>query len=95
MSAICFVSGNLIAAYPYEVSLEEGKGLELHAPLKKIYIPIEDLRDVRKSSIQAGYAVRLRRRHRLLTSFLIPSFFGDQAEPLVDAIQEEIRRNTS
>ena len=95
VSALCFVPGNLIAAYPYEVSLEEGKGLELRAPLKKVYIPIEDVRDVRKSFIQPGYVVRLKRRHRLLTSFLIPSFFGDQAEPLAHAIQEEIRRHAS
>jgi len=28
LSALCFMLGNLIAAYPYAVSLEEGRGLE-------------------------------------------------------------------
>jgi hypothetical protein len=92
---LCFLAGNLIAAFPYAVSVEEGKGLELYAPLKKLYIPIEDIRDIRKSFIQQGYVVRLKRRHRLLTSFLIHRFFGDQAEPLANAIQEVIRRKAN
>jgi hypothetical protein len=95
LSVLCFVPGNLIAAYPYSVSLEEGKGLELRAPLKRLYIPIGDVRDVRKSFLQPGYTVRLNRRHRLLKSFLIPAFFGDQAEPLANAIQEEISQRRS
>jgi hypothetical protein len=92
LSAICFFPGNWIAAYPYAVSVEEGRGLLLYAPLKKLYIPIGDVRDVRESFIQQGYVVRLNRRHRLLTSFLIHRFFGDEAEPLAHAIQAEIRR---
>jgi hypothetical protein len=91
-SVLCFLPGNLIAAYPYAVSLEEGKGLELRAPVKRVFIPIEDVRDVRKSYLQPGYVVRLKRRRRLLKSFLIPWYFGDQAEPLANAIREEIRR---
>jgi hypothetical protein len=94
LSALCFVPGNLIAAYPYAVSLEEGKGLELRAVLKKLYIPLEEVRDVQKSYLQPGYVVRLKRRHRLLKSFLIPWYFGDQAEPLANAIREEIRRQS-
>jgi hypothetical protein len=92
LSVVCFVPGNLIAAYPYAVSLEQSKGLELHAPLKRLYIPMEEVRDVRRSNLQPGYIVRLKRRHRLLKSFLIPWYFGDQAEPLANAIREEIRR---
>jgi hypothetical protein len=92
LSLLCFIPGNLIAAYPYAVSLEEGKGLELCAPVKRVYIPIENVRDVRKSYLHPGYIVRLKRRRRLLKSFLIPWYFGDQAEPLASAIREEIRR---
>jgi len=92
LSVLCFVPGNLVAAYPYAVSLEEGRGLELRAPMKRVYVPIEDVRDVRKSYFQPGYVVRLKRRRRLLKSFLIPWYFGDQAEPLANAIREEIRR---
>ncbi|HXW57064.1 MAG TPA: hypothetical protein VEJ67_15050 [Candidatus Cybelea sp.] len=94
LTVLCMLPGNLIAAYPYAVSLEEGKGLELRAVLKKIYIPIEDIGDVRESYLQPGYIVRLKRRRRLLTSFLIPRYFGDQAEPLANAIREEIRRES-
>lgn len=92
LSLLCFVPGYLIAVYPYAVSLEEGKGLELRAPTRRVYIPIEDVRDVRKSYLQPGYIVRLKHRRRLLKSFLIPWYFGDQAEPLANAIREEIRR---
>jgi hypothetical protein len=92
VSVLCFVPGNLIAAYPYAVSLEEGRGLELHAPVKRLYIPIQDVRDVRRSYLQSGYIVRLKHRRGLLRSFLIPRYFGDQAEPLANAIREEIRQ---
>jgi hypothetical protein len=95
ISLMCFVPGNLIAAYPYAVSLEGGKGLELRAPLKRVYIPIGDVRDVRRSYLQPGYTVRLKRRHRLLKGFVIPWFFGDQAEPLANAIREELQRRLS
>jgi hypothetical protein len=91
LSLVCLVPGHLIAAYPYVVSLEEGKGLELRAPIRRVYIPIEDVRDVRKSYLQPGYVVRLKRRRRLLGSFLIPWYFGDQAEPLANAIREELQ----
>jgi hypothetical protein len=84
--------GNLSAAYPYAVLVEEGRGLELRGVLKRVYIPAEDLLDVRASLFTGGYIVRLKRSHRLLTSFLIPLFFGDQLEPLADAILAEIRR---
>ncbi len=95
ISLLCLFPGNWIAAFPYAVAVEEGKGLRLYAPFKKIYVPIGDLRDVRRSVLQQGFVVRLKRRHRLLTSFVIHWFFGSQAEPLAHAIQEEIRRHTS
>lgn len=95
VSVLCFLPGNMGAVYPYAVAVQEGRGLQLYDPLKKLYIPIEDVRDVRKSFLGQGYVVRLKRRHRLLTSFVIHWFFGDQAEPLANAIQEEIRRRAS
>jgi len=92
---VCLFPGNWIAAYPYAVAIVQGKGLELYAPLKKLYIPVEDLRDVQDSLVQQGYVVRLNRRHRLLKAFVIHRFFGDQAESLALAIQEEILRRNS
>ena len=55
-SVLCFLPGNMGAVYPYAVAVQEGKGLQLYAPLKKLYIPIEDVRDVRKSFLGQGYA---------------------------------------
>ena len=95
VTVLCFLPGNLIVAFPYAVSVEGGRGLRLYAPLKKVYIPIEDIRDIKESSLQQGYVVRLKRRHGLLKSFVIHWFFGDQAEPLASAIQGEIRRHAS
>jgi hypothetical protein len=83
--------GNMIAIFPYEVDVEDGKGIRLHAVLKQVYIPIEDIRDVRKSFLQ-GYVVRLKRRHRLLQKFVIHRFFGSEGEALANAVQDEIRR---
>lgn len=94
VSVLTYLPGNMSAVYPYAVAVEEGKGLQLYFPLKKVYIPIEDVLDVRKSFLQ-GYVVRLKRSHRLLNAFVIHSFFGNQAQPLVDAIREEIRRRAS
>ena len=93
LSLVCLFAGNLIAAYPYAVIVEAGKGLRLCAPLRTIYIPIGDVRDVRQSLLQQGVVVRLKRRQRLLKSFVIHSFFGNEAEPLVNAIRQEVQRN--
>ena len=90
---LAYFPGNAIARYPYEVVIEKGKGLRVYAPFKKLYIPIEDLRDVGFSG--EGSAVRLKRRRRVLTVFIIHKFFGSQGLPLADAIREEIQRYAS
>jgi hypothetical protein len=95
LSALCFLPGNLVAGYPYQVAIEEGKGLRVCAPFKELFIPIADVRDVRRSVLQQGYIVRLSRRHRLLKSFVISPIFGEQAEPLVRAIEREIHLYSS
>lgn len=94
-SVLCLLLGNWIAAFPYAVAIEEGTGLYLYAPLKKLYIPVGDIRDVQQSFFQQGFVVRLNRRHRLLKGFIIHSFFGDQAEPLALAIKDQILRRNS
>ena len=88
----CLFMGNLVAVYPYAVSIIEGIGLELHAPLKKVFIPFEDISGVRKAFPQGGYSVDLKRSHGLIKQFLIPGFFGAQTEPLAEAIRQQIRR---
>ncbi len=95
LTVLWLVPGNGIAVYPYAVAVDQGRGLELHAVLRRVYIPASDLRDLRRSYLQPGYIVRLTRRHGLLGSFIIPWYFGDQAEPLAAAIREEIGRRTT
>ncbi|HEV2521502.1 MAG TPA: hypothetical protein VGT24_03900 [Candidatus Acidoferrales bacterium] len=41
--------GNLIAVIPVAVELQSGKGLRIVAPLKNLYIPIEEVQEIRDS----------------------------------------------
>ncbi len=88
-----YFPGNLIAIYPYQVTLESGKGLWLHGAFKKVYIAIDDLRDVQHTGV--GTAVRLKRRYHFLGRFYIHWAFGPEAGPLADAIRDEIRGGIS
>jgi len=90
LTVLAYFPGNAIAGYPYEVVIEKGKGLRVYAPFKKLYIPIQDLQDVGFSG--EGTVVRLKHRRRMLTVIVIHKFFGSQAQPLADAIREELRR---
>jgi len=93
---VALFPGNLIAAVPIAVELEEGKGLRLIAPLKKLYIPFEEVQEVRDSTVarifQQGTVVKLNNRHGLIKSFAIHWRFGDQGRQLARAIQQEILR---
>jgi hypothetical protein len=86
--------GNLIATIPVAVELESGKGLCLIAPLKKLYIPIEEVRDIRDYfSVwrpTPGAVVKLSKRYGLLKSFSIHWAFGEEGRQLAQAIQREI-----
>ena len=93
LAVLAYFPGNAIARHPYEVVIEKGKGLRVYAPFKKLYIPIEDIRDVGFSA--EGSLVRLKRRRWMLTVFIIHRLFGSQGPPLADAIQEEIKRYAS
>lgn len=88
--------GNLLAAIPIAVDLEEGKGLLLHAPLKKLYIPFEEVQDARDSTVgqifRQGIVVKLNKRHGLMKSFVIHVAFGEQGRKLARAIRQEISR---
>jgi hypothetical protein len=83
-----------IAAVPIAVDLEEGKGLLLHAPRKRLYIPLEEVQAVRDSTVgqafRQGIVVKLNKRHGLMKSFVIHVAFGEQGSKLARAIQEEI-----
>lgn len=86
--------GNLIAAIPVAVELESGKGLRLIAPLKKLYIPMKEVLELRDSysawTSQKGTLVKLNTRHGLMKSFAIHWSFGEEGRQLAQAIQREI-----
>jgi hypothetical protein len=86
--------GNLIAVTPVAVELESGKGLRLIAPLKKLYISMEEVQEVRDStsawSSRQGAVVKLNKRHGLLKSFAIHWAFGEEGRQLAQAIQREL-----
>lgn len=82
--------GNIGAAYPYAVEIEGGKGFRFYAPFKQFYIPIEEVKRVRKSWLWAGWVVRLRRRRGLLPGFIIHVAWGRQGRELAQAIREEL-----
>src|SRR6266849_5861513 len=74
--------GKLIAAVPIAVDLEQGKGLLLHAPLQKLYIPFKEVKEVRDSTVsqvfQQGIVVKLNKRHGLMKSFAIHWTIGEE-----------------
>ncbi|NDQ56402.1 MAG: hypothetical protein GZ088_04915 [Acidipila sp.] len=90
----CWFPGNLVAATPFAVELEE-EGLRLYAPFKKLYIPIEEIKEVKRGFLQQGIVVKLKKRHRLLKSFNIHWAFGEQGRQLARALENEIARRQS
>jgi len=84
--------GNMVVQSPFAVELQEGKGLRVYAPLKTVYIPMDDVKEVRRSWLTLGWVVKLNRRHRLLKAVVIHGGFGRQGGELARAIQEEIAR---
>lgn len=88
--------GNMIATVPAAVELDEDRELCLIAPLKRLYIPLKEVREVRDSTawqiFQQGSVVKLNKRHGLMKSFVIHWAFGTEGKQLVRAIQEGISR---
>ena len=82
--------GNLGAAYPYAVEIEEGKGFRFYAPFKQFYIPTREVMRVKWSWLWVGWVVRLRQRRGLLPSFIIHRAWGQQGRELAQAIGEQL-----
>ena len=93
-SLLALFPGNLITTIPVAVELESGKGLCLVAPLKKLYIPMEEVLEARDYfsawTPTPGTVVKLSKRHGLLKSFSIHWAFGEEGRQLAQAIQREI-----
>jgi len=92
LAIACLFPGNLIAWYPFAVEVEEGKGLIIFAPLKTVYIPLDNVKEIRWSWLTTGWRVRLNKRQRALTGFTIHAAFGAQGRDLARSIQEQIAR---
>lgn len=91
IAEICaLIPGNLGAAYPYAVEIEEGKGFRFFTPFKQIYIPIEEIKRVRRSWLSGGWFVKLKRRRSLLPGFIIHVAWGRQGRELAQAIGQEL-----
>jgi hypothetical protein len=84
--------GNWIASAPYAVQLVKGRGLWLHAFLKKVYIPLDEIVATNDSLLGTRTIITLRKRHGLLKSFWIPWAYGEQGRALVLEIRKEIAR---
>jgi hypothetical protein len=87
-TALGFYPGNWVVTYPLAVEVEPSKQIVLIAPWKRLFIPIEDIRDIRNSPLHQGYVVRFHHRHGLLKSFIIHWFFGSERDSLAHAIQD-------
>lgn len=92
-AACVLLLGNIGAAYPYAVEIEEGKGFRFYVPFKQFYIPTQDVKRVKKSWLWAGWVVILRRRCGLLPGFIIHVAWGRPGRDLAQAIQEELARS--
>lgn len=91
IAALCaLVPGNLGAAYPYAVEIEEGVGFRFYVPFKQLYIPTQEVKRVKWSWLWVGWVVRLRRRRGLLSGFIIHRAWAQQGRELAQAIGEQL-----
>lgn len=95
---LCAFPGNMIATWPYRVELEPQKGIRLFAPFKSVYIPLVELRQVRRTVwmqvFQQGIVVTLCRRHGLLKAFVIHWGFGEEGRQLAQVLQDYLADRT-
>lgn len=84
--------GGYFAKFPHLVIIEQGKGLWLLGSFTRMYVPLENVREVQRES---GCVVRLKRRQRLLGEFVVPITFGAQSIPLLEAIEKQIQERDS
>jgi hypothetical protein len=94
-AVLALLPGNLSAAYPYAVEIKNGQSLHFYAPLKKIYVPIDEVKRIKWSWLRAGWVVKLKHRRGLLRRFIIHVAWGQQGRELARAIEEELARRVS
>jgi hypothetical protein len=90
LAILALVPGNLTARFPYMVEVRPGVSVKIFAPLKKLEIPVEEIRDVRHSVLRQGYVVRLKRRRRLLKSFVVHWFFGAEGTLFAQSLENAL-----
>lgn len=89
---LVLLPGNYASTFPYAVEIVEGKGLWFYAPFKKMYVPLEEIKQVKWSYAGPGWLVRLRKRRGVIKTLLIHVAWGRQGRELAHAIQAELTR---
>lgn len=84
--------GGYFARHPHLVIIEEGKGLWLFGSFTQTYVPLDNLREVKRNW---GGVVRLKRRQRLLGEFVVPITFGAEGSQLLQAIEKQLQERDS
>lgn len=94
LGLVWYFPGNGIATYPYSVEIEKGKGIYINAPFKRLFIPLEHIREVRRSFLGGGTVVYFDKRYGLIKKIVISYFFGSEQKPLTEALMREVGSKT-
>lgn len=89
---LILLPGNYAITWPYAVEVVEGKGLWFYAPFKKMYVPLEEVKEVKWSYAGPGWVIRLRKRRGVIRTLLIHVAWGRRGKELARAIEEELAR---
>ncbi len=89
---LILLPGNYASRFPYAVEVVEGKGLWFYAPFKKMYVPLEEIKQVGWSYAGAGWAVRLGKRRGVIKTIIIYVAWWRVGRELAAAIEGELAR---
>lgn len=89
---LILLPGNYAITWPYAVEIVKGKGLWFYAPFKKMYVPLEEIKEAKWSYAGPGWVVRLRKRRGVIKTILIHVAWGRRGKELARAIEDELAR---
>lgn len=87
---LIFPPGNMIAMFPYAAEIEKGVGVRFYAPFNDMFVPIDEIEQVRRSFARTGWVVTLKRRRALVGALVIHAAWGAQGRALAGAIEHEL-----
>jgi hypothetical protein len=82
-----FPPGRLLLKAPYAAQIEMDRGIIFYAPLSRLYIPFEDIRQIRWSYLRMGWAVQLKKRHGVVRNLVIHAAWGRSGRELIREIE--------